>query len=84
LHSTVPNTSGRARYSIDFRTIHIDDVAAKTGAPNIDSAPTGTSLRDFVRGTDFSPISDEILKLYETQTPVKGELIFRPDAQAGS
>lgn len=84
LHSTVPNTSGRARYSIDFRTVHIDDVAKRTGAPNVDSAPTGTSLRDFLRGTDSSRLSGEILKLYDTQTPVKGELIFRPDTQAGS
>ena len=29
LHSTVPNTSGRARYSIDFRTVNLDDVAAR-------------------------------------------------------
>src|SRR5207249_3846897 len=34
LHSTVPNTAGRARFSIDFRTVHLDDVIAKTGAPN--------------------------------------------------
>ena len=32
LHSTVPNTSGRTRYSIDFRTIHFDDVVANRGA----------------------------------------------------
>jgi hypothetical protein len=78
MHSTVPNTSGRARYSIDFRTVHIEDVAAKMGAPNLDSAPTGTSLRDFVRGTASARISEEILNLYDTPTPVKGELIFRP------
>ncbi|HVB34908.1 MAG TPA: hypothetical protein VNJ52_11130 [Patescibacteria group bacterium] len=78
MHSTVPNTSGRARYSIDFRTIHIEDAAARTGAPNLDSAPTGTSLRDFVRGTDSAPVSEEILGLYDTAPPTKGELIFRP------
>ena len=26
LHSTVPNTSGYTRYSIDFRTVNLDDV----------------------------------------------------------
>src|SRR5438067_6110433 len=26
LHSTVPNNSGRARYSIDFRTVHLNEV----------------------------------------------------------
>jgi hypothetical protein len=84
LHSTVPNTCGQTRYSIDFRTVNIDDVASKAGAPNLDSAPTGTSLRDFVRGSDSAPISDDILKLYDTQTSTKGELVFRPDVHAGS
>ncbi|HVB99779.1 MAG TPA: hypothetical protein VNJ12_10680 [Candidatus Dormibacteraeota bacterium] len=79
LHSTVPNTSGRARYSIDFRTFHLDDAAARKGAPNLDSAPTGTSLRDFVRGTDFAPIGKEVVTLYDAGNGVsKGELIFRP------
>ena len=33
LHSTVPNTSGRTRFSIDFRTVNIDDVVvASRGA----------------------------------------------------
>src|SRR5476651_1717122 len=36
LHSTVPNTSGEARYSIDFRTVHRGDAAAGRGAPNQD------------------------------------------------
>jgi hypothetical protein len=53
LHSTVPNTSGRTRFSIDFRTVHLDDVMARRGAPNIDSACTGTTLRDFLRGSDY-------------------------------
>lgn len=65
LHSTVPNTSGRARFSIDFRTVHIDDVTEKIGAPNIDSACTGTTLGDFLRGADFNPIPFEIVRLYD-------------------
>ena len=28
LHETVPNEAGVARYSIDFRTVHFDDVVA--------------------------------------------------------
>ena len=35
LHSTVPNTTNTVRWSIDFRTVNIDDVASKRGAPNI-------------------------------------------------
>lgn len=73
LHSTVPNTSGRTRFSIDFRTVDIDDVAARVGAPNIDSACTGTTMRDYLRGTDLTHIPDEIVALYDTP-PTSAEL----------
>ncbi|QIR37550.1 hypothetical protein HCG51_13080 [Tolypothrix sp. PCC 7910] len=66
MHSTVPNTSGYTRFSIDFRTVHLDDVIARKGAPNIDSDCTGTSLGDFLRGSDFSPISQDLVALYDT------------------
>jgi hypothetical protein len=78
LHSTVPNTSGRTRYSLDFRTVHWDDVVAKAGAPNLDSEPTGTSLRDFMRGTDLAPFPQEVLDLYEDEAPTGDLLVFRP------
>lgn len=68
LHSTVPNTSDLTRYSIDFRTVHLDDVWSKTGAPNIDSASTGTSMGDFLRGTDFSRLPSQALALYDDGT----------------
>jgi hypothetical protein len=64
LHSTVPNTSGLARYSIDFRTVHLDDVWNKCGAPNVDSASTGTTMRDYLRGTDFAHLPEEAIALY--------------------
>ena len=38
LHETVPNTTDLARYSIDFRTVHLDDVRARRGAPNLELA----------------------------------------------
>ena len=44
LHETVPNTTDLARYSIDFRTVHLDDVIAHRGAPNVDSRCTGTTM----------------------------------------
>jgi hypothetical protein len=68
LHSTVPNTSDLTRYSIDFRTVHLDDVWNRTGAPNIDSACTGTSMGDFLKGTDFSRLPAEALALYQDGT----------------
>jgi len=64
LHSTVPNTCGLTRYSIDFRTVHLDDVWNKCGAPNIDSASTGTTLRDYIRATDFTPLPEQAVELY--------------------
>jgi Phytanoyl-CoA dioxygenase (PhyH) len=78
LHSAVPNTSGKTRFSIDFRTVHLDDVLAKSGAPNVDSAATGTTLRDFMRGTDLSRLPDDIISLYDDEPPADGELVFQP------
>jgi hypothetical protein len=71
LHSTVPNTSDLTRYSIDFRTVHLDDVWTRTGAPNIDSACTGTSMGDFLKGTDFSRLPAEALALYQDGTELQ-------------
>ncbi|WP_420749497.1 hypothetical protein [Rhodococcus sp. O3] len=65
LHSTVLNTSGRTRFSIDFRTVHLDDVVRRREAPNIDSACTGTSLRDFLRIRDFERVDNDIARAYE-------------------
>ncbi|GAA0952445.1 hypothetical protein [Nonomuraea longicatena] len=70
LHSTVPNTSGRTRFSIDFRTVHLDDVRGHRGAPNVDAACTGTTLRDFVRCNDLSGMPDELAVDYEKRALV--------------
>jgi len=78
LHSAVPNRSGKTRFSIDFRTVHLDDVAVKLGAPNVDSAATGTSLRDFMRGSDLSHIPNDLIALHDDESVQDGELIFQP------
>ena len=80
MHSTVPNTSGRTRFSIDFRTVHIDDVVAQRGAPNIDSACTGTTLRDFLRATDFSGIPEDLILPYENEQPMSDKLALQTQA----
>jgi hypothetical protein len=54
LHSSVPNTSRLTRISLDFRTVHVDDLLAQQGAPNIDSESTGTTAGDYLRGTDLA------------------------------
>jgi len=70
LHSTVPNTCGLARFSIDFRTVNLDDVWNRKGAPNVDSASTGTTMRDYLRATDYSHLPEEAVAPYcdETET----------------
>jgi hypothetical protein len=84
LHSTVPNTTDMVRWSIDFRTVNIDDVAGKRGAPNADSAATGTSLRDFLRVTDFAPIPEDIIAAYDDGVPEGGVAVFRPGMTGAS
>ena len=78
LHSTVPNTSGVARYSLDFRTVHVDDVAQRRSAPNVDAKPSGTSLRDFLRAADLAPLPDELVAAYDTGVPAGGTPVFKP------
>jgi hypothetical protein len=78
LHSTVPNTSGRARYSIDFRTVNRTDLELGRSAPNLDSHCTGTSLRDFRRGSDASQLPDDLIARYDDESSRGGELVFQP------
>jgi hypothetical protein len=62
----VPNTSGRTRYSIDFRTVHLDDARANQGAPNVDSACTGTTMGDYLRCTDLAHLPADLIGRYNT------------------
>jgi hypothetical protein len=77
LHSTVPNTSGLTRFSMDFRTVHLGDLSTGLGAMNIDSEPEGTALRDFRRASDLSPMPDEVVALYETDPHPHGMLVYK-------
>jgi len=65
LHSTVPNTSGRTRFSIDFRTVQIDDAISRRGAANVDSCCSGSSIRDFLSCSDLAHLPEEIIVAYE-------------------
>jgi len=65
LHTTVPNTTTRTRFSIDFRTVNLDDLIEGVGAPNVDSACTGTTLRDFVRASDLAPLPEDLIEAYD-------------------
>jgi hypothetical protein len=82
LHSTVPNTTNTVRWSIDFRTINIDDVISQRGAPNADSAATGTSLRDFLRLADLAAVPDDVVTTYDDGVPEGGIAVFKPERAA--
>jgi hypothetical protein len=66
LHTTVPNTSGRTRFSIDFRVVNRRDVQTHNGAPNVDSDCTGTNLGDFMRATDLERLPPSLIGEYDT------------------
>jgi hypothetical protein len=67
LHTTVPNTSGKTRFSIDFRTVHRGDVERGAGAANVDSECTGTNLGDFLRATDLQTLPQDVIDNYLKQ-----------------
>jgi Phytanoyl-CoA dioxygenase (PhyH) len=67
LHETVPNTSGVARYSIDFRTIHHGDAVAHRGAVNVDSRCTGTTMNDYLRCSDLRHTPEDLVAAYENE-----------------
>ena len=64
LHSTVPNTSGRTRFSIDFRTVDSADAHELRGAKNADSRCTGTSMPDYLRVSDLQHLPDALIERY--------------------
>jgi hypothetical protein len=72
LHSTVPNTSGVTRFSIDFRTVHYDDLTSRHGARNIDSACSGTTIHDYLSGTDRTNLPQALCEQYESMTLEEG------------
>jgi len=79
MHSTVPNASGKTRFSIDFRTVNLDDLKNGCGAPNIDSECTGTTLRDYLSGSDLTHLTENIVAAYDDESHKDSEvLIYQP------
>lgn len=83
LHTSIPNTSGRARYSVDFRTVDVADLTAGRGAPLADVHCTGTAIRDFINVEDESGFDEEtVVKLFGAP-PAEAMLVFdAPPAKA--
>ena len=85
LHSTVENSSGRSRFSVDFRTAHHDALAAQGGAPTLDRHCTGTTLFELRCGSDLTPVPEEIVRLYDPNPPEDREgLVFKPPAEVAA
>ncbi|MDQ3367671.1 MAG: phytanoyl-CoA dioxygenase family protein, partial [Myxococcota bacterium] len=47
-HATLPQATGRTRFSLDFRIVDLDDHAAGLGAPDVDNRSRGSALVDYV------------------------------------
>jgi len=79
LHATVPNMSGLTRFSVDFRTVHTDDVVEQRGAPTHDSFGKGTTLRAHLRARDYEPLPEEMARIYDPEPPADAVLVYKPE-----
>ena len=79
LHSTVPNTSDHTRFSIDFRTVNLEDVRDRRGARNVDSACTGTTMGDYLRITDLAHLPSELIESYDREPSAATLVTARTD-----
>ena len=76
LHTSIPNTSGLSRYSVDFRTVDTRDLLAGHGAPLVDARCTGTAIRDFVSVKDESAFDEETVRAIYGAPPDGVHLVF--------
>jgi hypothetical protein len=76
LHKSIPNTSGLARYSVDFRTVDIRDLTAGRCASLADARCTGTSIRDFISVKDESSFDEELVRSIYGAPPEGAHLVF--------
>jgi hypothetical protein len=84
LHASVPNTSGRARFSVDFRTVDVTDLHSGRGAPLVDVSCTGTAIRDFRRVSDEAAFDEEWVVRSFGEPPAGSVLVFAPPAPEGA
>ena len=76
LHTSIPNASGRARYSVDFRTVDAGDLLAGRGAPLVDAHCTGTAIRDFRNVADEGSFDEETVTHLFGAPPCGAILVF--------
>jgi hypothetical protein len=78
LHRSLPNTSGKSRYSIDFRTVDASDLVEGRGAELVDTHCTGTAIRDFRRVSDGALFDEDLVVSLFGAPPADAELVFVP------
>ena len=77
---SIPNTSGRARFSVDFRTVSVPDLMAGRGAPLVDVHCTGTAIRDFINVADESSFDEQtVINLFGAPPPGAVLVFGAPD-----
>ena len=81
LYCSVPNDSDRTRFSIDFATVDVDDVRAGLGARNVDCRCTGSSIRDFVRAADLTPMPADVIAMLDDRPETGGEPVYAPPTE---
>ena len=81
LHATTTNTTGRTRFSIDFRLLDVEHVRAGVGAENLDTACKGIALRDFRRLSDAAEFPNELVERYDSGLDEVPEavLVYTPE-----
>jgi hypothetical protein len=76
LHKSIPNTSGLARFSVDFRTVDAHDLQAGCGAPLTDTHCNGTSIRDFVNVAHEGAFDEGLVRSIYGEPPAHAMLVF--------
>ncbi len=82
LHASIPNTSGIARFSVDFRTVCSRDIDEGRGAPLVDVRCTGSAIRDFRKVATGEPFDECWVRRNYGEPPDDAMLVF-PETKIG-
>ena len=58
LHGTLGHDTGRTRFSLELRLVHLDDVEELERTRRLDSRARGSVLPDYVRASDLVPLAE--------------------------
>jgi hypothetical protein len=70
-----------ARYSSDFRPVHVDDVLTRAGAANLNTRCTGTTMPDDLHCSNLRHLPEDTVATYDDgiEAVVPETLIFTSD-----